>query len=104
MFVVPTSRSVAPLNAITSGMRKLPPISTNCPRETMTSLPCATVRNAMTVAAAQLFTAVALSAPVMAVSPARTFPCRLVRLPVARSSSRLRYPRAASYAARAALS
>ena len=89
MFVVPTSRSVAPLTAITSGMRKLPPISTNCPRETITSLPAATARSAITVAAAQLFTAVALSAPVIAFNPAHVpLTARPRRLPVAKSSSR----------------
>jgi hypothetical protein len=36
-LVVPTSTSVAPALAITSGMRKAPPISTSSPRETMTS-------------------------------------------------------------------
>ena len=35
----PTSLKTAPLLVITSGMRKEPPISTNWPRLTMTSLP-----------------------------------------------------------------
>ncbi len=39
MLVVPTSRRTAPLTAMMSGMRKLPPISMSWPRETMTSLP-----------------------------------------------------------------
>ena len=41
MLVVPTSRSVAPLTPMMSGMRKLPPISMSCPRETTTSFPAA---------------------------------------------------------------
>ena len=64
MFVVPTSRSIAPLTAMISGMRKLPPISIGWPRETTTSLPAAQRRSTITVAAALLFTAVADSAPV----------------------------------------
>jgi hypothetical protein len=71
-------------------MRKLPPISTNCPRETTTSFPAATARSAMTVAAAQLFTAVALAAPVSAHNASRTLLCRLARFPLTRSISRLR--------------
>ena len=37
--VVPTSTMTAPALAITSGMRKAPPISTSSPRETITSRP-----------------------------------------------------------------
>ena len=64
MFVVPTSRSTAPETAMISGMRKLPPISMSCPRETTTSFPWHKARRTMTVAAALLLTAVADSAPV----------------------------------------
>ena len=88
--MVPTSRSVAPLTPRMSGMRNPPPISTNCPRDTTTSRPAATARSTTTVAAAQLFTAVAAAAPVMARMPSRTASCRDPRVPVARSSSRLR--------------
>ena len=69
MLVVPTSRRIAPLTAMISGMRKLPPISMSWPRETITSLPAASARRAMTVAAALLLTAVADSAPVSAAEP-----------------------------------
>src|SRR5947208_2032477 len=53
MLVVPTSRRVAPLTAMMSGMRKLPPISMSWPREMTTSFPWHSARSAMTVAAAQ---------------------------------------------------
>src|ERR671937_676496 len=59
MLVVPTSRSVAPLTPMMSGMRKLPPISMSWPRDTTTSRPAATARSVTTVAAAQLLEAVA---------------------------------------------
>ena len=49
---------------MTSGRRKEPPISTNWPRETITSLPAATVLSTIAVAAALLLTTVAASAPV----------------------------------------
>ena len=52
---------IAPLLAMTSGMRKAPPISISSPRETITSLPWAKVFNPE--AAALLFTTVAASAP-----------------------------------------
>ena len=39
LLVVPTSRSLAPETSKISGSRKLPPISTSCPRETITSRP-----------------------------------------------------------------
>ena len=64
MLVVPTSTSFTPAAAMTSGRRKEPPISTNWPRETITSLPAATVLSTMAVAAALLLTTVAASAPV----------------------------------------
>ena len=58
MLVVPTSRRMAPLTAMISGMRKLPPISMSWPRDTITSLPGTGRRRAITVAAALLLTAV----------------------------------------------
>src|SRR6266849_4870517 len=64
MFVVPTSRRIAPLTPIISGMRKLPPISMSWPREMTTSFPWHSARKTITVAAALLLTAVADSAPV----------------------------------------
>ena len=90
MFVVPTSRRIAPLTAMISGMRKLPPISMSWPRETITSFPAARARRTITVAAAQLLTAVADSPPGSGQTPSRIGSCRLERLPVSRSSSRLR--------------
>jgi hypothetical protein len=71
-------------------MRKLPPISTSWPRETITSLSRASARSVITVAAAQLFTAVADSAPVSRTSQPRTRSCRDDRLPVSSASSRFR--------------
>ena len=47
-----------------SGMRKLPPISINSPRDTIAVRPSASVLSASTSAAAQLFTTSASSAPV----------------------------------------
>ena len=47
----------------TSGKRKPPPISTNCPRETITSRPAAIACSTSIVAAAQLLTTKASSAP-----------------------------------------
>ncbi len=64
--MVPTSTSVAPHAAMTSGMRKPPPISTSSPRETTTSRPAARAVHASSTAAAQLFTTSASSAPVSA--------------------------------------
>ena len=90
MLVVPTSRRMAPLTAMMSGMRKLPPISMSWPREMITSLPIARVRSTMTVAAALLLTAVADSAPVSRQTHSRIAICRDERLPLSRSSSRLR--------------
>ncbi len=90
MLVVPTSRRVAPLTAMISGMRKLPPISMSWPRETMASLPAQMARRVMTVAAALLLTAVADSAPVSRQTHSRMAFCREERLPVSRSISRLR--------------
>jgi len=47
-----------------SGTRKLPPISTNSPRDTIASAPSANVLSASTIALAPLFTTNASSAPV----------------------------------------
>ena len=50
--------------AMTSGIRKLPPISTSSPRLTITSLPAAWVASTSSTAAALLLTTSASSAPV----------------------------------------
>jgi hypothetical protein len=86
LFVVPTSRSVAPDCAITSGTRKPPPISTSSPRDTMTSRPAASAASTIIVAAALLLTTTADSAPVnRQISPS------------AWTSRRPRAPRSTSY-------
>ena len=56
--------SRAPLFAMISCTRKLPPISTSSPRERIASRPSASVLSASTSAAAQLLTTSASSAPV----------------------------------------
>ena len=63
-MVVPTSTRRAPLWRSTSGIRKPPPISTACPRETITSRSFAKAERASRTALALLFTARASSAPV----------------------------------------
>ena len=63
-FVVPTSTSVAPERASTSGIRKPSPISISSPRETSTSRPSASAASASSSAAALLLTTIAASAPV----------------------------------------
>ncbi len=72
-----------------SGRRKLPPISTSCPRETITSRPAARARSASTVAPALLLTALAAWAPVSSLSKAATPASAPPRVPPARSNSRL---------------
>ena len=62
--MVPTSFKRHPAWHITSGIRKAPPISTNSPRETTTSLSGATVASINKTAAALLLTIQASSAPV----------------------------------------
>jgi len=79
----------APALAITSGMRKAPPISTSSPRETITSRSRASAAMVSSTAAALLLTTVAASAPVMVHSSSSTSESRSPRLPVARSYSRL---------------
>ena len=80
---------MAPDASKISGSRKLPPISTSCPRETITSRPAARAFKASTVAPALLFTAVAASAPVSSLSSRAIPPVRRPRVPSSRSSSRL---------------
>ena len=70
-------------------MRKPPPISMSCPRETTVSRPPASAAQASSTAAAQLLTAIAACAPVSSRSSASTWAWREPRSPLARSSSRL---------------
>ena len=62
--VLHTNLGRAPLLAMMSGTRKLPPISTSSPRDTIASAPSANVLSASTIALAPLFTTSASSAPV----------------------------------------
>ena len=64
-MVVPRSTIIAPLCAMTSGTRNLPPISTSSPRDTGTSPPRQRADRVSITAAALLFTAMAASAPVI---------------------------------------
>src|SRR5277367_6347042 len=111
-LVVPTSRRMAFDLDITSGMRKEPPISTNSPRETMTSPFSASVLSARRTAAALLLTTMveifgsATRAEASASTRASTCSSRSLRnrrstctsrvprSPVSRSNSRLEYPAA----------
>src|ERR1700738_2101536 len=61
----------APERRMTSGIRNPPPISTNSPRATMTSLPFARGVNIKSTAAAPLLTIAAASAPPAASAPRR---------------------------------
>ena len=70
---------------MTSGRRKEPPISTNWPRETITSLPAATELSTMAVAAALLLTTVAASAPVNCCKSSSIRSSRRDRAPLDRS-------------------
>jgi len=88
LFVVPTSRMIAPLNAMTSGMRKEPPISTSSPLDTMTSLPLARLASTSMTAAALLFTTSASSAPKQALVMGRIWSWREPLFPSGRSYSR----------------
>lgn len=90
-LVVPTSTSVAPDWASTSGTRNPPPISTSSPRLTMTPRSLASVANANMTAAAQLLTTSAASAPVSMVARSVTAAARGPRPPSARLNSRLVY-------------
>ena len=72
-MVVPASTRIAPLRAMTSGMRKEPPISTNSPRDTITSRSLARVSRDMSTAAALLFTTRAAWAPVNSQSSSSTW-------------------------------
>ena len=92
-MVVPTSRSLAPLRAMTSGIRKDPPISTSSPRETTTSFPRARVSRQRSTAAALLLTAMAASAPLISHRIPSMALYRSPRAPLTRSNSRLVYRR-----------
>ena len=80
-----------------SGIRKEPPISTNSPRETITSgnlSPCRLVVKALSIkntAAALLLTTIASSAPESERNSLRTFESRVPRFPVLRSYSSVEY-------------
>ena len=88
-MVAPTSRRIAPLLAMISGIRNAPPISISSPRDTITSLPCASEFSPSSTAAALLFTTVAASAPVNCTNNCSSVSSRLPRLPAARSYSKL---------------
>ena len=90
-FVVPTSRSSAPLCSMISGMRKPSPISINSPRETITSPSRANAASVTSTAAAQLFTTIAASAPVSRVNNSAVCTSRFPRAPASRSYSRFEY-------------
>ena len=88
-LVVPTSMRRAPDWSITSGIRKLPPISTISPRETTTPCPAARAVSTNRTAEAQLLTTMAASAPHARASSAGARSWRDPRDPVARSNSRV---------------
>ena len=77
-----------------SGSLNEPPISTNSPRETITSRRRARLPSTSISAAALLLTTVAASAPVSRRNQASTCSSRSPRWPVARSNSRLDAPAA----------
>ena len=92
--MVPTSISVGPDWAITSGIRNPPPISTSWPRETTIARPGpASAAAASSTAAGAVVDHDRASAPVSSRSSPATWSCRLPRSPVSRSSSRLRVAR-----------
>ena len=78
-----------------SGIRKDPPISTNSPRETITSgilpsgRPEVRALSIKNTAAALLLTTIASSAPERERNSLRTFESREPRFPVLRSNSRV---------------
>src|SRR5256886_5683689 len=90
-FVVPTSRRLAPLCSMISGIRNPSPISISSPRETTTSPPRASAASVTSTAAAQLFTTMAASAPVKRVNSSVVCTSRFPRAPASRSYSRLLY-------------
>ncbi len=89
LLVVPTSTSRAPERRMMSGMRNDPPISTSCPRETITSRPWAKAVSINSTAAALLLTTMAASAPVRRQRRPSTCSCRDPRSPSSRRYSRL---------------
>ena len=103
MFVAPTSNREAPLRAMMSGTRKLPPISTSSPREMATFLPHPTTDSMSSTAAALLLTTSAPSAPVREQSSRETAVCLLPRVPSSTLYSRVDQRSAAAAAAIAAL-
>ena len=98
-LVVPTSRSLAPARAMMSGTRNAPPISTSSPRETITSLRCASALSVRNTPAALLLTMVQASAPVSSRSRPSTRSSRSPRRALSRSNSRLHGMRIASLTA-----
>src|SRR4051794_16881401 len=94
-LVVPTSTSVAPDCATTSGTRKEPPISTSWPRDTTSSRRPASAAAASSTAPAQLLTTIAASAPVSSHIKPSTCAWRDPRSPPSRSYSKFEYPSAA---------
>src|SRR5438309_4946673 len=85
-----------------SGIRKLPPISTSSPRDTITGRPWARAAIDTRTAAALLLTAHAASAPVSSHRSPWTWRCREPRSPLAGSSSSTAYPAAPAAASRGA--
>ena len=81
---------------MTSGIRKLPPISTSSPRDTTASLPADKAAKASIVAPALLFTTADASPPNNCSSFFSTASTRLDRFPVSKLSSTLEYPCPAS--------
>lgn len=88
--------------AMTSGIRKLPPISTSSPRLTMTSLPAAWVASTSSTAAALLLTTSASSAQVSERISCAACSLRDPREQVSTLYSSVLYPRATSATALAA--
>ncbi len=89
--MVPSSRRIAPLCSMISGIRKPSPISISSPRETITSPPRASAASVTSTAAAQLFTTMAASAPVKRLNNSAVCTSRFPREPASRSYSRLLY-------------
>ena len=88
-FVVPSSSNSQPARVMSSGRRKLPPISTSSPRDTGTFRPRASVLRTSINAAAQLFTMVAASQSRRLQIRVSTIKSLSPRDPFSRSYSRL---------------
>ena len=101
-LVVPTSCSSTPAWRKTSGKRNEPPISMSWPREMITRRPAASVCSVSSVAAAQLLTTRAASAPVTSWHSASTAAPRRPRWPLSRSTSTLVHSAASRMASIAA--